>query len=296
MFLFNIFSCAKKVRRTKAGYKFETPQQVSTETKFQNGLFKQSPECSSERRLGNFNRFERRSITYSASCSSQKVSSLLHSRESVPIHMSLFRSLPCAKKFHKDSDCHSSLPQNAEPEISCLSGRLVSSKPDQTVTYRGQNQNNQSLLQTRSLDQSIEIGSSTQSEHNLHRSIFPFRKGLSVFNSRENSKNTPSNSAPKTGTNSSKFSTSFRPYGFMHRDSASCFVIMRPVQFHLLHYWRPISQDLQTKIPINSFLVDHLKWWKRKEKKIYHGGSHWSLWNAQKYRQQMLQRQVSEAI
>ena len=42
-------------------------------------------------------------------------------------------------------------------------------------------------------------------------------------------------------------------------------LFMRPVQLHLLHYWRPISRDLQTKIPINSFLVDHLKWWKRKE-------------------------------
>ena len=224
-FLFNIFSCAKKVRRTKASYKFETPQQVSTETAFQNGLFKQSPESSSERRLGNFNRSERCLFTYTPSCSSQKVSSLLHSRESVPIHMSLFRSLPGAKKFHKDSDGHSSLPQNAEPEISCLSGRLVPSKPDQTVTYQRQNKNSQSPLRTRFLDQSGEIGSSTQSEHNLHRSIFPIRKGLSVSNSRENSKNISSNSAPETGTNSSKFSTSFRPYGFMHRDSTSCSVI-----------------------------------------------------------------------
>ena len=41
-------------------------------------------------------------------------------------------------------------------------------------------------------------------------------------------------------------------------------LFMRPVQLHLLHYWRPISRDLQTKIPINSFLEDHLKWWKRK--------------------------------
>ena len=46
-----------------------------------------------------------------------------------------------------------------------------------------------------------------------------------MSNSRESSKNISSNSAPETGTNSSKFSTSFRPYGFMHRDSTSCSVI-----------------------------------------------------------------------
>ena len=37
-------------------------------------------------------------------------------------------------------------------------------------------------------------------------------------------------------------------------------LFMRPAQLHLLHYWRPISWDLQTKVPINFFLVDHLKW------------------------------------
>ena len=76
--------------------------------------------------------------------------------------MSLFRSLQGAKKFHKDSDGHSSLPQNAEPEISCLSGRLVPSKPDQTVTYREQNKNNQSPLRNMFLDQAREICSPTQ--------------------------------------------------------------------------------------------------------------------------------------
>ena len=46
-----------------------------------------------------------------------------------------------------------------------------------------------------------------------------------MSNSRKNSKKSSSNSAPETGTNSSKFSTSFRPYGFMHRDRTSCSVI-----------------------------------------------------------------------
>ena len=86
-----------------------------------------------------------------------------------------------------------------------------------------------------------------------------------MSNSRENSKNISSNSLLKREPTAQNF---LHLLGLM----ASCIEIvphawlfMRPVQLHLLHYWRPISRDLQTKVPINSFLVDHLKWWKRKE-------------------------------
>ena len=239
---------------SKASYKFETPQQVSKETAFQNGLFKQSPESSSERRLGNFNRSERCLLTHTPSCSSQKVSSFLHSRESVPIHMSLFWSLPGAKKFHKDSDGHSSLPQNAEPEISCLSGRLVPSKPYQTVTYQRQNKNTQSPLRTRFLDQSGEIGSSTQSEHNLHRSIFPFRKGLSVSNLERIVKIFQAIQILKREPTAQNF---LHLLGLM----ASCIEIvpharlfMRSVQLHLLHYWRQIHGISRPKFQSTVFL------------------------------------------
>ena len=64
-------------------------------------------------------------------------------------------------KFHKDSDGLSSLPQNAEPEISCLAGRLVPSKPDKTVPYQERNKSAQSPLRTWVLDQSGKISSSS---------------------------------------------------------------------------------------------------------------------------------------
>lgn len=40
---------------------------------------------------------------------------------------------------------------------------------------------------------------------------------------------------------------------------------MRPIQLHLLHFWRPVTRDLQAIIPITQHLIDHLQWWKVKE-------------------------------
>ena len=36
---------------------------------------------------------------------------------------------------------------------------------------------------------------------------------------------------------------------------------MRPIQLHLLHFWRPVSWKWEAKIPISQHLIDHLKWW-----------------------------------
>ena len=36
---------------------------------------------------------------------------------------------------------------------------------------------------------------------------------------------------------------------------------MRPIQIHLLKFWRPVSQNLEFKVPITAHLKFHLKWW-----------------------------------
>lgn len=38
-------------------------------------------------------------------------------------------------------------------------------------------------------------------------------------------------------------------------------LFMRPVQLHRLHFWRPVTMDLQAKVPLNCHLQNHLKWW-----------------------------------
>lgn len=36
-------------------------------------------------------------------------------------------------------------------------------------------------------------------------------------------------------------------------------LLMRPIQLHLLHFWKPSSRDLEYLIPITPHLVEHLK-------------------------------------
>ena len=36
---------------------------------------------------------------------------------------------------------------------------------------------------------------------------------------------------------------------------------MRPIQLHLLSFWKPSSQDLEKIIPITQHLIQHLQWW-----------------------------------
>ena len=36
---------------------------------------------------------------------------------------------------------------------------------------------------------------------------------------------------------------------------------MRPIQVHLLHFWKPVSRDLEAKITGSQHLKEHLNWW-----------------------------------
>ncbi|CAC5406985.1 unnamed protein product [Mytilus coruscus] len=38
-------------------------------------------------------------------------------------------------------------------------------------------------------------------------------------------------------------------------------LFMRPIQLHLLHYWKPSSKDLLCQIPFTLHLKSHLIWW-----------------------------------
>ena len=42
-------------------------------------------------------------------------------------------------------------------------------------------------------------------------------------------------------------------------------LFMRPIQLHLLQFGRPITRDLQAKIPVNKHLLNHLKWWQNQD-------------------------------
>ena len=38
-------------------------------------------------------------------------------------------------------------------------------------------------------------------------------------------------------------------------------LFMRPIQLHLLCFWKPSSLDLETRIPVTQHLKSHLQWW-----------------------------------
>ena len=88
-FYSTFFLVPKKVWRSAASDKFMPSQQVSQETAFQNGLLKHSFETSSTRRLGDFSRFEGFLFAHPNVSPSQKVPSVLHSRQSLTIHFRL---------------------------------------------------------------------------------------------------------------------------------------------------------------------------------------------------------------
>ena len=42
-------------------------------------------------------------------------------------------------------------------------------------------------------------------------------------------------------------------------------LFMRPIQLHLLHFWRPSTMSLQTIVPFNKHVQEHLQFWLNKE-------------------------------
>ena len=42
-------------------------------------------------------------------------------------------------------------------------------------------------------------------------------------------------------------------------------LFMRPIQLHLLHFWRPATMDLKTIVPFNSHIQEHLRFWLKEE-------------------------------
>ena len=224
-FLLHIFRSPKDNERLKTDHKFKTSEQVSKEAALQNGLSEQGHKLSTTRRLGNFDRFGRCLSTHSNSCEIQKVSTLLHKRKSVPIHMSLLRSNTSTKDIYQNSDSNCSTFETAKCPTSSLSRRLVHNKSVEEVASVRQRKSAQSSCQTRSYDQARKISTSPKSKSSVHRGSISVGQGNRMSNIRENSENSASNIAGDTVINSSQFSSSSGLNGFMHRAYSKCSVI-----------------------------------------------------------------------
>lgn len=220
-FLLNLFSGSKKVRRFTASDKFTPSQQVSQETAFQNGLFKHSFETSSARRLGDFSRFEGCLFAYPNVSSSQKVSTVLHSGQSLPVQLPLLWPNGSPKGIHQIGNSNSGLSQDAKCPFSGVFGRLVYSESNKKDADCRQREIAQSPSETRIHSQSGEILVNTKSVSDLHRGSFSFRQRSCLPNSRENFKDQTGNSGFKERNDSSELSSAFRSDGIMHRTTGS---------------------------------------------------------------------------
>lgn len=224
-FLLNIFSGSKKVRRFTAGNKFAASQQVSQETAFQNGLLKHSFETCSARRLGDFSRFEGCLFAYPNVSSSQKVPTVLHSGQSLPVQLPLFWPNGSAKGVHEIGNSNSSLSQDAKCSSGSVFGRLVCSESNKKDADVRQREIARSSSETRVHSQSGEILVSTKSVSDLHRGSFSFRQRSCLPNSGENFKDQTGHSGSKERNDSSQLSSAFRSDGIMHRTSPKCSTI-----------------------------------------------------------------------
>ena len=84
----------------------------------------------------------------------QKISSLLHSGESMAIHVPMFRSHNSPLGVHKSGVSGGSTPQNAERAFGSLSRRLVSSKSIEEYANSRQKESAQSSCGSRFYDKS----------------------------------------------------------------------------------------------------------------------------------------------
>ena len=218
-FLFYIFSSDKKDRGTKTGHKLETSQQISPEETLQNGLHRESVKSSSKGRLGNIFRSEGCLPTHSSECKISKIPQILHSRQSLPVSVSMFRANNGSESLHKSASCSHSSFKNVKYQTSSLSRRLAGGQSMEATDPNRSRNDAQSPIEVRFHNQCKEIKSGTKPECSLHRStLFP-GQGDSVSNTRENCKNSESMSVVDNGQIGQKFPTFARLDGIMHTDS-----------------------------------------------------------------------------
>ena len=222
-FLQYIFPSSKENRGTKTSNKLKIPQQVSSNSTFQNGHFKQGHKLNQERRLGNLNRFNRRLPTHSHISGPQEVSSVLHKGQSIPIYSTPVRSQSIGKGVHKDSFSSSGILKNAESKTSSLSRRLVPTKCSKGNSYTKQKGNAQSPISARFSSKQRKIAVTTNPTDCLHRRSFRSTKRFGQANFRQNSKNSRSNKNPNVRfSNSKRLSACSGSHGFMCRIDPFC--------------------------------------------------------------------------
>lgn len=184
------------------------------------------------------------------------------SRENLSIQSNVFRSNSSSKSIYKNSSCLSS---STKYQASGLSRRLVNSKFISRKATLGSRESAQFAVTLRFIFNKIKSQLTPRQKIVYLGSLFRLDQGL-VFPTLEIIQNIEL--AVQTlilaGNQMSSAQIFLRVFGL----KASCLelipyvrLLMRPIQLHLLHFWKPSSRDLEYLIPITPHLVEHLKWW-----------------------------------
>ena len=222
-FYSTFFLVPKKIGSIPSGDKSETPQPVSQNTTFQDGYYEDSSKSSKERRLGFICRPERCIFSHLNSSKSQKISKVLHKRESLSVPSLSFRSKNFTKGLHKDRSCSSSSFEDAEHQTSSVFRRLVSFECNQANASQRQRQNSKSPFSTRFSDKCRKIKSGTDTRHYIHRGKVSVRQGNCHANYRQDAKIKRIRNGTKGKYCVSKaISASSRCNGLMYRDNSKC--------------------------------------------------------------------------
>ena len=196
------FPGSQKIERTQASNQPKTSQQVSQETTLQNGCTKQSSKPSSERTLCHLSRFKRCISAHSNFSTAQTVSSFLHQREMLPVHLPLLRTNGGTEGVHKSGLSSCSTSKNAKYTSCSVPRRLVLSKSNKEASFNRQREGPQSAFKTRFPDKSGRICSGAKLVSSLYRGKISIGKRNSVPYSGENNKNQRSLSESERRLNS----------------------------------------------------------------------------------------------
>ena len=270
-FLQHIFSCPQEKWKNETSNQSETPKQVPSEDSLQDGHVVKSPKSGKAKRLDNISRSQRRLSTCTNILETQTVSTVLCKQKMLPIQSTLLRSNVGPMSVYQSSSSSGNTFKRTKHKTSILSRRLASFESDKKIPFTRSRKMPESFDFTRFYSEQGGIQSRTIPDNNIHRGgweegrggVVSFGSRTSVSNSRKSTKTTNSSESFKQNEQSN-----CQRYLHLLGLIASCLELianarlyMRPVQLHLLSFWKPSSMRLETEIPVTQHLRSHLKWW-----------------------------------
>ncbi len=124
-FLQYVVSGTEKNGRYETSHKSPPSQQLHSKETFSHGYAGQSSQSSATWRLGDISRPQRCVFAHTSAQGTPKISSVLHTGQSIPICSPVFRPIASSSSIHKNRVRRSGTLANAKCAVSLVSGRLA---------------------------------------------------------------------------------------------------------------------------------------------------------------------------